>query len=112
MKEPIGFEDFMKVDIRVGEVLEAKVYQEARKPAYILVVDFGEEIGTKKCSAQITECYDCEELVGKQVLGVVNFPPKQIGKLLSEALVLGVYSDQGVVLIRPDQKVKKGDRLG
>ncbi len=112
MKDPIGFEDFMKVDIRVGEVVEAKVYKEAKKPAYILTVDFGEEIGIKKSSAQITECYHCQDLVGKQVLGVVNFPPKQIGKLLSEALILGVYSDQGVVLIRPDQDVKKGDKLG
>lgn len=112
MKEPISFEDFMKVDIRVGEVLEAKVYTEAKMPAYILLVDFGEEIGIKKSSAQITECYALEELVGKQVLGVVNFPPKQIGKLLSEVLVLGVYSEKGVVLISPDQKVKKGDKLG
>ncbi len=112
MKDPISFEDFMKVDIRVGEVLEAKVYEEARKPAYILLVDFGEEIGIKKSSAQITECYNCDELVGKQVLGVVNFPPKQIGKLLSETLVLGIYSEKGVVLIGPDLKVKKGDKLG
>ena len=112
MKDPISFEDFMKVDIRVGEVLEAKVYKEAIKPAYILLVDFGEEIGVKKSSAQITEGYQCQELVGKQVLGVVNFPSKQIGKILSEALILGVYSDKGVVLIRPDQEVKIGDKLG
>ena len=112
MKEPISFEDFMKVDIRVGEVLEAKIYAEAKKPAYILLVDFGEEIGIKKSSAQITECYDCEELVGKQVLGVVNFPPKQIGKFLSEALILGVYNKKGVILIKPDYQVQKGDKLG
>lgn len=112
MKDPISFEDFMKVDIRAGEVLEAEVYQEARKPAYILIVDFGEEIGIKKSSAQITELYDCDELVGKQVLGVVNFPPKQIGKLRSEALILGIYSKEGVVLVRPDKSVKKGDILG
>lgn len=112
MKDPIGFEDFMKVDIRAGEVLEAEVYQEAKKPAYILLVDFGEEIGIKKSSAQITELYDCDELVGKQVLGVVNFPPKQIGKLRSEALILGIYSKKGVVLVTPDQTVNKGDILG
>ncbi len=108
----VTFDDFMKIDIRVGEVIRAEIFQKAKKPAYKLLVDFGEEIGLKKSSAQITECYKVEELVGKQVLGVVNFPSRQIGDFKSEVLVLGVYSEQGVVLIAPDQKVKKGDKLG
>lgn len=106
------FDDFMKIDIRVGEIISAEVFQKAKKPAYKLVVDFGEEIGIKKSSAQITECYKAEELVGKQVLGVVNFPPRQIADFKSEVLILGTYSEQGVVLIQPSEKVKKGDKLG
>ena len=106
------FDDFMRIDIRVGEIISAEVFQKAKKPAYKLVVDFGEEIGIKKSSAQITECYKAEELVGRQVLGVVNFPPRQIADFKSEVLVLGTYSEQGVVLIEPSQKVKKGDKLG
>lgn len=107
-----SIDDFMKLDIRVGEIIEAKVFEKARKPAYKLVVDFGDEIGIKNSSAQITACYSAKELVGRQVLGVVNFPPRQIADFLSEVLVLGVYADQGVVLIQPDRKVKKGDKLG
>lgn len=107
-----SIDDFMKLDIRVGEIIEAKVFEKARKPAYKLVVDFGDEIGIKNSSAQITACYSAQELVGRQVLGVVNFPPRQIADFLSEVLVLGVYADQGVVLIQPDRKVKKGDKLG
>ena len=106
------FDDFMKLDIRVGEIIEAKNFEKARKPAYKLIVDFGDEIGTKNSSAQITEIYEADELVGKQVLGVVNFPPRQIADFMSEVLVLGVYTEQGVVLIQPDKKVKKGDKLG
>lgn len=106
------FDDFMKMDIRVGEIVRAEAFPKARKPAYKLWVDFGEEIGIKQSSAQITECYELNQLVGKQVLGVVNFPPRQIADVKSEVLILGVYSDQGVVLIQPDQSVKKGDRLG
>lgn len=106
------FDDFMKIDIRVGEIVEAEVFEKARKPAYKLWVDFGEEIGIKKSSAQITDCYELGELVGKQVLAVVNFPPRQIGSFMSEVLVLGTYSEQGVVLIQPERAVKKGDRLG
>ncbi|NBI29663.1 tRNA-binding protein [Chengkuizengella marina] len=106
------FDDFNKLDIRVGEVIKAELFVEARKPAYKLWVDFGEEIGVKKSSAQITECYQVDELVGKQVMGVVNFPSMQIASFMSEALVLGTYSEQGVVLIQPEQKVKNGDKLG
>lgn len=106
------FDDFMKLDIRVGEITEVEFFEKARKPAYKLWVDFGNEIGIKKSSAQITECYRKEELIGKQVLGVVNFPPRQIADFMSEVLVLGVYAEQGVVLIQPGQSVKKGDKLG
>lgn len=106
------FEDFMKLDIRVGEIIKVEEFPKARKPAYKLWVDFGEEIGVKKSSAQITECYRIEELVGKQVMGVVNFPPRQVADFKSEVLVLGVYASQGVVLIQPEQPVQKGDKLG
>lgn len=108
----VEFSDFMKLDIRVGEIIEAKNFEKARKPAYKLMIDFGEEIGIKKSSAQITDCYKIDELVGTQVLAVVNFPPRQIADFMSEVLVLGVYAEQGVVLIQPNQKVKKGDKLG
>ena len=87
-------------------------FEKAKKPAYKLWIDFGEEIGLKKSSAQITDCYSSEELIGKQVLGVINFPPRQIGGFMSEVLVLGTYSTQGVVLIQPEQLVKNGDKLG
>jgi tRNA-binding protein len=106
------FDDFQKLDMRVGEITRAEAFSKARKPAYKLWVDFGEEIGIKQSSAQITDCYGLDELIGKQVLGVVNFPPMQVTDFNSEALVLGVYSEQGVILIEPQQKVKKGDRLG
>ena len=106
------FDDFMKLDIRVGTILEAKVFEKARKPAYQLRVDFGEEIGIKKSSAQITEQYKPEDLIGKQVMAVVNFPPRQIGNFMSEVFVLGTYSEGGVVLIKPDKNVKNGDKLG
>ena len=106
------FDDFMKLDIRVGTITEAKVFEKARRPAYQLRVDLGEEIGVKKSSAQITGHYKPEELIGRQVLAVVNFPPRQIADFMSEVLVLGTYSDGGVVLIAPDRKVKNGDKLG
>jgi tRNA-binding protein len=112
MADFTDFTDFMKLDIRVGEIINAEVFEKAKKPAYKLWVDFGSEIGVKKTSAQITECYKIEQLIGKQVLGVVNFPPKQVANFISEVLVLGVYAEQGVVLIQPDQKVNKGDKLG
>lgn len=106
------FADFQKLDIRVGEIIKVEEFPKARKPAYKLWVDFGEEIGIKQSSAQITECYDLDKLMGKQVLGVVNFPPMQVADFSSEVLVMGVYSEQGVVLIEPQQRVRNGDRLG
>ena len=106
------FDDFTKLDIRVGTILSAKIFEKARKPAYQLEVDFGEELGVKKSSAQITDHYKPEDLIGKQVLAVVNFPPRQIANFFSEILVLGTYSEGGVVLIRPDKPVKNGDKLG
>lgn len=106
------FDDFMKLDIRVGTIVEAKVFEKARKPAYQLHVDFGEDLGTKKSSAQITDYYQPEDLIGKQVVAVVNFPPRQIANFMSEVLVLGTYSEGGVVLITPDKAVKNGDKLG
>ncbi len=108
----VTFDQFLKLDIRVGEVLRAEPAVKARKPAYKLWIDFGTEIGVKKSSAQITACYQVQDLVGRQVLGVVNFPPRRIADFTSEVLVLGVYSEQGVVLIQPEQPVKKGDKLG
>ena len=106
------FDDFMKLDIRVGTITEAKVFEKARRPAYQLRVDLGEEIGVKKSSAQITGHYKPEELIGKQVLAVVNFPPRQIADFMSEVLVLGTYSEGGVALITPQRPVRNGDRLG
>ncbi len=107
-----NIDDFDKLDIRAGTIISAKVFEKARKPAYKLEIDFGEEIGIKKSSAQITDVYKVDELVGKQVLGVVNFPPRQIADFFSEVLVLGTYSKQGVVLIKPDMHVENGDKLG
>lgn len=106
------FEDFLKLDIRAGEVVRAEEFPKARKPAYKLWVDFGGEIGVKASSAQITRLYDCGGLVGTQVLGVVNFPPRRIAGFVSEVLILGVYAEEGVVLIAPERRVKNGDKLG
>jgi tRNA-binding protein len=109
---PISFADFERVDIRVGTVVEAEPYPEARRPAYKLSIDFGPEIGVKKASAQITVHYQPPALVGRQVAAVVNFPPKQIGKFRSEVLVLGFPDAVGeVVLIAPDHPVPNGARL-
>ena len=108
----ITFDDFLKVDIRVGVIVDAQPFPEARKPAYRLWVDFGGELGVKKSSAQITRHYTLEGLIGRQVLAVVNFPPRQIGKVMSEVLVLGVPDEDGeVVLIGPGHDVPLGGRL-
>ncbi len=108
----IAYDDFTKVDIRVGTVTRAEPFPEARKPAYKLWVDFGPHLGEKKASAQITRHYTADALVGRQVAAVVNFPPKQIGQFMSEVLVLG-FPDAGgeVVLVRPDQAVPSGGSL-
>ncbi|MGD9568329.1 MAG: tRNA-binding protein [Sedimentibacter sp.] len=108
----VTFDDFAKIDIRVGEIIKAEVFEKARRPAYKLLVDFGDDIGKKKSSAQVTELYKIEDLVGKQVLAVVNFPPRQIADFMSEVLVLGTYSKDGIVLIQPDRFVENGDKLG
>ena len=108
----ISFDDFMAVDIRVGEIVQAEPFPEARKPAFKLWVDFGPEIGVKKSSAQITVHYSVDNLPGRKVLAVVNFPPRQIGPVMSEVLVLGVPDDAGeVVLLRPDKDVPLGGRM-
>ncbi len=95
----ITFDDFAKIDIRVGEIVKAEVFEKARRPAYKLLVDFGDEIGVKKSSAQVTDLYKIDELIGKQVLAVINFPPRQIADFMSEVLVLGTYSKDGGVLL-------------
>ena len=108
----ITFDDFLKIDIRVGEVVRAEPFPEARKPAIKLWINFGSEIGEKRSSAQITAHYTPESMLGRQVIGVVNFPPRQIGKFMSEALVLGLADEQGgIVLIGPDQNVENGERM-
>ncbi|MEK9573153.1 MAG: tRNA-binding protein [Candidatus Puniceispirillaceae bacterium] len=108
----ITFDDFLKVDIRVGRIIEVEAFPEARKPAWKLKIDFGSDIGVKKSSAQITDLYDAESLLGRQILAVVNFPPRQIGPFMSEVLTLGVSDAAGaIVLIKPDNEVKEGARL-
>lgn len=110
--ETIGFDDFLKVDIRVGTILEALPFPEARKPACKLVIDFGPAIGVKRSSAQITEHYTLDDLPGRQVAAVVNFPPRQIGKVMSEVLTLGFPDADGkVVLVTPGKAVPNGGRL-
>ena len=111
MTEEVTFEDFLRVDMRVGRVTAVDAFPEARKPAWKLTIDFGPEVGVKRSSAQITH-YAREALEGRLVVGVVNFPPRQIGPFRSEVLVLGALDDaKGVVLLRPDQDVAPGDRI-
>jgi len=108
----ISFADFEKVDVRVGRIIKAEAFPEARKPAYKLQIDFGPEIGVRKSSAQLTTYYRLDELEGRLVLGVVNFPPRQIGPMMSEVLTLGVPGgDGGVVLIAPERDVPLGGRM-
>ncbi len=110
MSSLIQFEDFTKVDIRVGTILKVNDFLEAKKPAYQLTIDFG-ALGTKKTSAQITTLYKKEELLHRQVLAVVNFPKKQIAKFMSECLVLGGIKEKDVILLKPEQKVKNGSQI-
>lgn len=108
----ITWDDFMKVGLHFGTIIKAEVFAEARKPAYKLMIDFGAEIGIKKSSSQITQKYTCDELIGKQVLCVINFPPKQVGPLMSEVLTTGVDDEAGhVILVSPDHPVPNGARL-
>ena len=112
MSDAISFDDFLKVDIRVGRILRAEPYPEARKPAIKMWIDFGPELGEKKTSAQITAHYTPEDLPGRQVVAVVNFPPRQIGKFMSEVLVLGLSdAEGGIVLLSPDKEVPLGGRM-
>lgn len=112
MAERIAYADFERVDIRVGTVIDAQPFPEARKPAIKLTIDFGGEIGVKRSSAQLTVHYKPDQLIGRQVLAVVNFPPRQIGPFMSEVLTLGVPDDDGaVVLLRPDLRVANGGRM-
>jgi tRNA-binding protein len=112
MSDQISFDDFMKVDIRTGTIVEVRPFPEARKPAHIMIIDFGPELGLKKSSAQITVHYSAEELVGRQVMAVVNFPPRQIGPLRSEVLTLGFEDENGdIVLAATDKNVPNGQRL-
>jgi len=105
------FADLLKLDIRAGEIIKAEFLKEAKTPAYKLTIDFGQELGVKISCAQITDGYALEELVGKQIIGIINFPPKQIASTISEVLLLGFDTDDGVVLARPDVPVKNGLRL-
>lgn len=112
MAETIAFADFERVDIRVGTVIDAQPFPEARKPAIKLTIDFGGEIGVKRSSAQITVHYKPDQLIGRQVMAVVNFPPRQIGPFMSEVLTLGAPDEEGaVVLLRPDLRVPNGGRM-
>ncbi|KKQ29665.1 MAG: CsaA protein [Candidatus Levybacteria bacterium GW2011_GWA2_37_36] len=109
---PISYADFEKVDIRVGKIIKVEDFPEARKPVYKLIIDFGPEIGIKKSSVQIVDLYSKKDLEGILVMGVVNFPPKQIGPFISEVLTVGVASEEGkVVLVRPDKNAKLGSKL-
>jgi len=112
MSKILTWEDFSKVEMRIGTVLSAELFEEARNPAYKLRIDFG-ELGTKKSSAQITQLYQAEALIGKQVVAVVNFPPKQIANMMSECLVLGaIGNNKEVILLQPEREVENGLKIG
>ena len=111
MKEEITFEDFTKVDIRIGTIIEVNDFPKARKPAYQLVIDFG-DLGTKKSSAQITDLYSKEDLLNKQITAIVNFKPRQIANFMSECLVMGIYNEEGnVVLLQASKNIKNGEQV-
>ena len=111
--QEISWKDFEKVELRLGKIIEVKDFPEARKPAYIISADFGPEIGIKKSSAQVTEHYSKDDLLGKQIMGVVNFPVKQIGPVMSEFLLTGFYQQDGsVILAVPEREAQLGSRLG
>lgn len=113
MSDTISWNDFAKVDLRVGTIIQAEVFKEAKKPAYKLVVDFGETLGKKRSSAQITKHYTPEDLIGRQVIAVINFPVKQIASFFSECLVLGTYDKGGeVILLQPERSVNNGADIG
>jgi|SRR5690554_4259160 len=112
MESTIDWETFAKVDMRVGTIIHAEIFTEVRNPAYKLTIDFGEELGVKKSSAQITSLYTAENLIGKQIIAVVNFPPKQIANMMSECLVLGVLGkDKDVILLQPERRVVNGWKI-
>ena len=109
----ISWDDFEKIDIRCGTIIDVKDFPKARKPSYQFRVDFGAELGIKRSSAQLTQLYNKEELLNKQVIAVVNFPPKQIADFFSECLILGVYDENNhVILLQPERTVKNGQRIG
>ncbi len=111
--ESINWNDFEKIDIRVGTIIKAENFPKAKKPAYQLTIDFGSGMGIKQSSAQITQLYATEDLLGQQVIAVVNFPPKQIANFISECLVLGIYTEEGsVVLLQPSKPVSNGLKIG
>lgn len=112
MENTLSWQDFEKVEVRIGTIIEVNDFAQARKPAYQLTIDFGKEIGIKKSSAQITKRYTKEDLVGKQIVAVVNFPKKQIGNFMSECLVLGSVNEDDIVLLSSDLKVENGLRIG
>ncbi len=112
MKEnDLKWEEFSKVDMRIGTITSAEVFENAKKPAYKLLVDFG-QLGIRKSSAQITDHYNPDDLIGKQIIAVVNFPPKQIATMISDCLVLGIYGESGVILLAPERAVENGLKIG
>lgn len=111
IEKEISWSDFSKIEMRIGTVVQSEIFKEARNPAYKLVIDFG-EFGMRKSSAQLTQLYKAEELVGRQVVAVINFPPKQIATLMSECLILGAVDGKNVTLLAPDSKVENGLRIG